>query len=92
MPEPRDPSPPDDAGSSNEDASGVDHWILPYFTDLSLWPVTFCIAVVLVMFGAAALLLAIRSRNIAAIAALSITSWATSIPTRLRRSTTWAFC
>ena len=48
----------------------IDSFLRPYLSDAALWPVTFVTLVILAMFGAAALVLAVRGRNYAAIAAL----------------------
>ena len=48
----------------------IDRFLRPYLADAALWPVTFVFVVILAMFGALALLLAVRGANYAAIAAL----------------------
>ncbi len=54
------------------DAAGrrIEQWILPFFTDSTLWPVLLVMAGVLATIGAAVLLLAVGDRNAFAIAAL----------------------
>ena len=65
---PKDPeSTPDEP-----EPRGVERWILPYFTDSTLWPVTIVLIATMSMFGAAVLLLALGDRNLFALAALAI--------------------
>jgi len=52
--------------------SRIDSFLRPYLSDVALWPVTFVVLVIVAMFGAAALLLALRGRNYAAMAALAL--------------------
>ena len=72
-PDPHDPNRRDDEGAPPEaEPRGVERWLLPYFTDSTLWPVTIVLLAALSMFGAVALLLALGDRNLFAMAALAI--------------------
>ena len=68
------PRPPADANSegapSPADARPLDRFLRPYFTDPALGPVLVVFTATLVVFGASALLLALGSRSVFAIAAV----------------------
>jgi len=72
-PDPHDSPRRDDEGAPSEtELRGVERFILPYFTDSTLWPVTIVLLTALSMFGATILLLAVGERNLFAVAALLI--------------------
>jgi hypothetical protein len=69
---------PDGAGDEGEeqpDPRQLDTWIRPFFSDSTLWPVLVVAFAIFVVFGAALLLLAVRSRSPWAIAALLVLAW-----------------
>ena len=70
-PDPHD-SPSETEAEDDSEPRGLDRWILPYLTDSALWPVTLVLLATLAMFGAAILLMALRGRNLFAVAALVI--------------------
>ncbi|MEM7409683.1 MAG: hypothetical protein AAF430_05590 [Myxococcota bacterium] len=57
------------------EASGAPDWLLTFFRDSSLWPVTFAAIAIFVVFGASGLLLAVVERNFFAVAAILIAFW-----------------
>jgi hypothetical protein len=64
--------PEQEGAAPDAEPRGVERFILPYFTDSSLWPVTIVLLAALSMFGATVLLLALGERNLFAVAALLI--------------------
>jgi hypothetical protein len=78
MPEPDgEPRAQHDADDESPDRN-IDRWIEPVFTDPALGPVLLVAFASLSTFGAALLLLAWRSRNLFAIAALTVSFWVTA--------------
>jgi hypothetical protein len=65
--------------------SRLERWLGPYFTDSTLWPVTFAAVVVLVLLGAALLIFAARERNPFAAAALLGLAWISADAVRSSR-------
>ncbi|MFT5441824.1 MAG: hypothetical protein ACI8W3_000866 [Myxococcota bacterium] len=66
MPNLREVPDRDDGSVNNletDDPSGVDLWIMPYITDVSLWPVLVVIVVHVVAFVAPVILYAARGRS-----------------------------
>ncbi len=59
-------------GGPEREPRPVDHWILPFFTDSTLWPVGIAIGLALVSFGAAILVMAFQGRSLFAAAALLV--------------------
>ncbi|UCE87586.1 MAG: hypothetical protein JSU66_07690 [Deltaproteobacteria bacterium] len=70
-----------------EEPRRLEDWIRPLFTDSTLWPLLIVAILSLVTFGSAILLLAIRTRNHFALAALVILAWLSADASRsdLRR-------
>lgn len=77
MPQPEDPAPGTRQGEEHTPVylRRADHWILPFFTDSTLWPVLTVAVLSLATIGAAILLLAVGARNIFALAALVVLAW-----------------
>lgn len=72
MPESRDPPEPTPRAKHAPPEAGLDRWIDPFFSDSMLWPVLIVLVTAFAIFGAAVLLLAVRTRSFFAIAALLV--------------------
>lgn len=77
MPE-RGPEASPDTEPSALDVRDLDRWIRPLFSDTALRPVLIVLVIVGVTFGASVVLLAMRDRSYAAMAALLILAWASA--------------
>jgi hypothetical protein len=65
--EAREPPPP-----REPEESSLDRFLEPFFTDSGLWPTVFVAAAIGAVFGAAIVLMALRARNLFALAALAL--------------------
>lgn len=70
--------PPDERGAPHDPerepapGRGLDRFVRPFFTDATLWPVTFAAIAILVTFVSAIALFALSERNPFALAALAV--------------------
>jgi hypothetical protein len=74
----RNPEASPDQEPSEHDGPGLDRWIRPFFSDLALRPVLIVLVIVVTTLGAAVILLAVRGRSYAALAALLLVAWASA--------------
>ena len=70
MTPPEDAPPEEPEGDDEAARSRVGELLDPFFTDSSLWPVLIAAVLIFVVFGAAILLFAVRTRNLFAVVAL----------------------
>ena len=63
------------ADREDPEPSGAERWLAPFFRASTLWPVLVTVFVVVVVFGASALLLAFVERNPFALGAVLILFW-----------------